>query len=476
MSTTPLVTVYITNYNYARFIRQAIESVRRQTYRHIELIIIDDGSTDDSREILAEYEDGPGIQVIYQQNKGLNATNNVALAAATGTYFIRLDADDYFEPYAIALMVSMMEGRPEIGLLFPDYYYVDEIGNIIGVESRHDFDREVSLYDSPAHGACTMVRTEELRKLGGYNELFCCQDGYELWLKYILHSRVSNLNKPLFYYRKHKSNLTSDESRILETRKQIKRHYVSLMKPSTPSAVAIVPVRPNTVGGRLWALHRRNGITELARSLQKLIAAACFQSIIVTSSDQQVLDEAERFASQLPYATQSPKIHTYQRDHIYELANHSLEPTLQELVREFQLDQHYELLGLLGIETPLIKASTLTEAVDSLLLFNSDSVISVRPDAATYFTHNGDGMKVAFERTRYTNYERKVLYKRISGFTVTRMEAYLRNQTLVTPRLGHVVVGPEEALTIQSDIDLVLYEALGTGTEESKNLAESIRL
>lgn len=472
MSISPLVTVYITNFNYARFVRQAIESVRRQTYPNIELIIIDDGSTDNSREILAEYEGISGIKVIYQQNKGLNATNNVALVAATGTYFIRLDADDYFEPYAIALMVSMMEGRPEIGLVFPDYYYVDEIGNIIGVESRHDFDREVSLYDVPAHGACTMVRTRELRKLGGYNEAFTCQDGYELWLKYILHSRVSNINKPLFYYRKHKSNLTSDESRILETRKQIKRHYVSLMENDRPSGVAIVPIRPNTVGGKIWALHRRNGITELARSLQKLIDAACFQSIIVTSSDQQVLDEAERFASQLPYATQSPKIQTYQREYIYELANHSLEPTLQELVREFQLDQHYEIMGLLGIETPLIKASTLTEAVDSLLLFNSDSVISVRPDTATYFTHNGDGMKVAFERTRYTNYERKVLYKRISGFTVTRMEAYLRHHTLVTPRLGHLVVGPEEALTIQSDIDLVLYEALGTGTEEAINLSE----
>jgi len=476
MSTSPLVTVYITNFNYARFIREAIESVRKQTYPHIELIIIDDGSTDNSREILTEYEDIPGIQVIYQQNKGLNATNNVALALATGAYFIRLDADDYFEPYAIALMVSMMEGRPEIGLVFPDYYYVDEIGNIIGVESRHDFDREVTLYDIPAHGACTMVRTEQLRQLGGYDERFCCQDGYELWLKYILHSRVSNINKPLFYYRKHKFNLTSDESRILETRKQIKRHYVSMMGTERPPSLAIVPVRPNTVGGSLWALHRRNGTTELARSLQKLIDSHCFQSIIVTSSDRQVLDEAERFASQLPFATQSPKILTYQRDHIYELANHSLEPTMRELVHQFQLEQHYELIGLLGIETPLIKASTLTEAVDSLILFKADSVITVRPDSASYFTHNGDGMHVAFERARYTNYERKVLYKRISGFTVTRMEAYLRHQTLVTPRLGHVLVGPEEALSIQSDLDLVLYEALGTGTEESKNLAESIRL
>jgi len=78
------VTIYITNYNYGRFISEAIDSVLNQTYSDIELIVIDDGSTDNSREIINKYAQEHDFQVILQQNKGLNATNNVALAASKG--------------------------------------------------------------------------------------------------------------------------------------------------------------------------------------------------------------------------------------------------------------------------------------------------------------------------------------------------------------------------------------------------------
>ncbi len=460
MSTSPLVSVYITNFNYARFVRQAIESVRRQTYPNIELIIIDDGSTDNSREILAEYEGISGIKVIYQQNKGLNATNNVALVAATGTYFIRLDADDYFEPYAIALMVSMMEGRPEIGLVFPDYYYVDEIGNMIGVESRHDFDREVSLYDIPAHGACTMVRTRELRKLGGYNEAFTCQDGYELWLKYILHSRVSNINKPLFYYRKHKMSLTQNETNILETRKKIKKYCLDLYQIAKPDSVAIIPVKPNTVAGHLWALHERNGKSELYWAVKKLLDTYCFEELIVTSSNKAILDELEQIKllpEILPYGI---PIHNYQRSPDYELANHSLDLTIRDIIQHFAL-QRYDAIGLLGIETPLLKSCTIQEAVYTLALFDSDSVISVHKDQASYFTHNGEGMRLVFEKSKYNNYERKVIYKRISGFSITRMSAYLDVPSFIQKRQGHVEISMMETLVIQSDVDFRFLMHLG---------------
>ena len=91
-----LVTVYITNFNYGKFIKQAIESVLMQTEQSFELIIIDDGSTDNSKEIIEKYKDLKNIRIVYQKNKGLNVTNNIALRAARGKYIVRLDADDYF--------------------------------------------------------------------------------------------------------------------------------------------------------------------------------------------------------------------------------------------------------------------------------------------------------------------------------------------------------------------------------------------
>jgi CMP-N-acetylneuraminic acid synthetase len=462
MKQNPLVTVYITNHNYGRFLRQAIESVVNQTYGRIEILIIDDGSTDGSREIVSQYAGLPNARVVLQENKGLNATNNVALRAARGDYFVRLDADDYMVPYAIAMMVALMEGNPDVGLVFPDYYYVDEVGNIIGVESRHDFDREVSLYDLPSHGACTMVRTEELRRLGGYNESFSCQDGYELWIKFILNSKVTNISKPLFYYRQHKSSLTRDESRILETRKSIKRHYVEEYLIPNVKAVAVVPVRPNTVSGRLWALSEFEGMTIIGSAIQKLVECGCFEEIIVTCSEPRILAEVERSIVSGEVNTDRVNVITHQRSREFELANLSLDLTLNEIMEMYRIGQRFEAIGLLGIETPLIKASTIAEAVHSLRLFKANSVICVRQDHSSYFTHNGDGMTLIFEKSRYTNYERKMLYRRINGFSIARIDEYMRHQSFLTSRLSHVLVGPEESLTIQSDMDFKLYSHLAS--------------
>lgn len=452
MKNSPLVTIYITNFNYGKFIKQSIESVYKQTYSNIELIIIDDGSTDESSDIISCYKDNHNTRIVYQENMGLNASNNVALALASGKYFIRLDADDYFEPYAIAMMVSLMEGKPDVGLLFPDYYYIDEIGNFIGVESRHDFDREVSLYDLPSHGACTMVRTEELRNLGGYNESFSCQDGYELWLKYILKSKVSNINKPLFFYRQHKKSLTQDETRVLETRKRIKRYCIGLYNIPKPKSVAVIPVKPSTVSGGLYAMHKRFDKTELYWAVKKVVDSNCFNEIIVTSSNSEILNEFARIKDLQEFKNNGILFNYYNRKVDYEMANHSLDLTLSEIIEHFKL-KHYDAIGLLGIETPMLKSSTIEEVVNTLSLYDSDSVICVRQDQSSYFRHNGEGMHIVFEKSRYNNYERKVIYKRVSGFSIVKMNAYLKNHSFLQKRQGHVDISSVETLSIQSDMD-----------------------
>jgi glycosyltransferase involved in cell wall biosynthesis len=203
MKRNPLLTVYITNYNYGMYIQQSVESVLSQTFQDFELFIIDDGSVDNSKEIIEQYRDNPKINIIYQQNKGLNVTNNIAMRASIAKYIMRLDADDFLTPDALEIMVSALENDIDLGLVFPDYYYTNDNGIITGEEIRHDFDKDVSLFDQPAHGACTMIRLENLKMLGGYNESFTCQDGYDLWIKFIMHFKVTNINKPLFYYRRH---------------------------------------------------------------------------------------------------------------------------------------------------------------------------------------------------------------------------------------------------------------------------------
>ena len=105
----PLVTVYVTNFNYGKYIEKAIESILTQSYQKFEIIIIDDGSTDNSREIISNYESHEKINIVLQNNKGLTVSNNIALNLAKGEFIVRLDADDYFIKDALKLMVREFE-------------------------------------------------------------------------------------------------------------------------------------------------------------------------------------------------------------------------------------------------------------------------------------------------------------------------------------------------------------------------------
>ena len=155
-----------------------------QTLTNYEIIFIDNGSTDLSRKKLESFYSHPKIRIILQKNIGLNAANNVALKLAKGKYIIRLDADDYFDKNALEILSSKLEKDDKLGMVFPDYYTVDQFGNIIEMFRRHDFS-EVELLDQPAHGACSMVRKEFLKAINGYDASYHCQDGWDLWVRFI---------------------------------------------------------------------------------------------------------------------------------------------------------------------------------------------------------------------------------------------------------------------------------------------------
>ena len=95
---------------------------------------------------------------------------------ARGKYIIRLDADDFLHKNAIQSMADLMESNKKLSLVFPDYFTVNKKGEIIDLIRRHDF-KKVKLLDQPAHGACTMIKLDFLKQIGGYNEKFDRQDG-----------------------------------------------------------------------------------------------------------------------------------------------------------------------------------------------------------------------------------------------------------------------------------------------------------
>ena len=284
----PLVTVYITNYNYGKYITRSIKSVLGQTLKNFELIIIDDGSKDNSRKIIDKYKNNQKIITVFQKNKGLIVSNNLALRLARGKYILRLDADDWLDLHALEIMSSILEKNSKVGMVFPDYYLVNIKGEIINSVRRHDF-RKVRLFDQPAHGACTMVRKENLIDIGGYDEEFNCQDGYYLWLQFIKKYKIRNVNLPLFFYRQHRTSLSNKSDEILSNRsKIIKKFYNNNEKNvhSRRSVLAIMPIRGLKIDPTSLVFKKLKKIPLVFYTINNLIKSIDIKKIVITSPDK----------------------------------------------------------------------------------------------------------------------------------------------------------------------------------------------
>lgn len=456
----PLVTVYITNHNYEQYVEQSIQSVLNQTMQDFELIIIDDGSTDNSREIIEEYRCHSNVRILYQDNKGLNATNNVAVKEAKGKYIMRLDADDFLEPAALGILVSLMEADPDLGLVFPDYYYVDSNNNRTGLERRHHFDDEVTLYDQPAHGACTMIRLEFLKALGGYDETLTCQDGYEIWLKFITFYKITNVSRPLFSYRRHNFNLTSNESQILETRKIIKEKFVC-EHCKLPRTVAVIPIRSKFFGKVNWPFWEYAGKSIIEHKVYECLKAKRITHVIIVSAEDEILEFAQdRFKN---YTAVS----VIRRPLSYALAEVSLKQTVELAL--LTLSQDVDLVTTISIDYPFLKASTMDEAINTQVIFKASSVISTQIDLNTYYQHTGKSLKPILDQDKHTRYEREALYKNAGGIIVSKIDSFHLNGSMISgDRLAHVALCREEAWGIHYPFDFKVFNALMNCDFDSK--------
>jgi len=128
----PKVSVILPTFNRAAYLPDAIESVLCQTFRDFELVIVDDGSTDNTRQIVQMYPD-KRIRYRFKQNGGIASALNCGIKQSTGTYLARLDSDDVFLPEKLAYQVACLDANPDCGLVYTQAYNMDEKGNVLAL-------------------------------------------------------------------------------------------------------------------------------------------------------------------------------------------------------------------------------------------------------------------------------------------------------------------------------------------------------
>lgn len=445
---TPLITVYLVNHNYSEFIAQAIESVLAQTEKNFELLIIDDGSTDDSREIIERYDDNPKVTVIYQKNKGLNVTNNIAFRASKGKYVMRLDADDYLDENALSVMSGVLERNPSVGLVFPDYYQVDRSGNILDIVRRHDFN-DVTVYDQPAHGACTMIRRDSLKKIDGYDEAFRCQDGWDLWVRFIEHFEVRNVNLPLFYYRQHGSNLTRDEERLLTTRAEIlKKKAAKVAEEAMLDCIAVIPVRGAVADPHCPAMRSLGGKKLIDWTIEAAINAATVSQIIVSTPDPEILAHVEK--------VYGDEVLTIPRDRKLAMLNTSLNETLTDIFNQLPEDRRFfNAVMMLFVECPFRDAKHIDMAADAMKVFGTDEVIGVRPELDRFYQHNGEGLKPISNNGQESllRLESEEIFREVGALHLIRRGHFTFEEDKEVSKVGHIILEPSAAMYLGSKWD-----------------------
>lgn len=446
----PLVSIYITNYNYGQFIEEAISSVLNQTYPNIEILIIDDGSTDQSKVVIESYIKHEKINVIFQKNKGLTKTNNVALRLAQGRYIVRLDADDKFKPDAIENLVSGFI-TDDVAMVFGDWEVVDEDGNFLYHFQRHDFDEDVTLYDCPAHGACTMFRTDYLKAVGGYDEELLCQDGYELWFRIVDKFKVKNLKNIVFEYRRHGKNLTGNEDRILSTRSNILKK-ISEKKGYNSKPFAFIPVRGSTLDARSMPFEKIGGRFLIDIVLEGVIGFDIFDKVVVSTPDANLID----------YITEKykEKVLIDRRNYSASLINKKLDVVVCDFMDKTPSLNGFSHGVVFGVERPFNKKYLVESAIDVSQIFNLDNVVGVRPNDDVLFTHNGSTLRgINFDRSGL-RLERDELYQMVKGFLVFKLENLSKYQSLWGNVIGHVVFDQKCSHSISSELDKKIAELI----------------
>jgi glycosyltransferase involved in cell wall biosynthesis len=448
----PKVTVYIPAHNYGQYIEKAIQSVIAQSMEDWELILIDDGSTDNTGEILSKYSDHAKIRSIQQENKGLNVTSNIAIRLSNGKYIIRLDADDYFDENILLILSSTLDKKPDVGLVYPDYYHVDENGEIIEVVRRKKIGEEVELLDLPAHGACTMFRKSLLQEIGGYTEDFTCQDGYDIWIRIIQKHKPYNVNVPLFYYRQHPGSLTNNKKHILETRRQIKQQFVEKHSTqSQPTVLGIVPVIGSPVAKEMEPFMELNGNPLLWYTLTEIEKSKYIHKTVVSSDSDQVLEYAKQFEFVIPM--KRPAEYTKTTTRMVDIAKHIISNLPRDLEKDF------DAICLLYVNTPLRRARHIDKAIDTMTIFDVDSVVSIEEELAPCYNHSQFGLTPINSSIGNIRLERESIYKENGAICLTRIQV-LDNGSLLGERVGHITMLPEESVKINDPFDFWLAEKI----------------
>lgn len=245
MSAQPLVSILMPAYNASQFIDAAIQSILEQTYPSFELIILDDGSTDDSAKKAAHWAltDGRVRALQNERNKGIVYSLNRLIQEVnpTSKYLARMDSDDISLPNRLMRQVNFLESNPEYAIVGGHNLIIDKDGLTVGIRryptSYEEIIQALPRF-SPFSHPTVMIRRSVIEVTGGYDDGHPGCEDYQLWFRIALNYKVANLNEPLLKYRLTANQIKQTQlRRTIQQTLQLQKRW--LFHPSLRSVVSV---------------------------------------------------------------------------------------------------------------------------------------------------------------------------------------------------------------------------------------------
>lgn len=443
------ITVYLVSHNYGKYLQEAIESVLRQTVGGWELLLFDNGSTDNTNDVMELYKGDPRVKIFKTRKISLPAVANLALEKAKGQYIIRLDADDVLDENIFLVLSNYLDRHPEFALAFPDYFLIDDYGEIVSQQRRKQIYHSNHLLDLPANGACTMIRAGVLKKIGGYREDLGAQDGFDIWSKITREYKCTNVNLPLFYYRRHGRNLTDNQMLILSARRAIKKDASSAILKKYRPVIGVIPCRKNyDIFPDLWS-KRIGNETLLDKAIKTSLDSNVLDKIVVTSDNPQAQDVMSKYRDKrLVFIGRSPK-HT--------IISASIVFTLEHIAKKLKIP-YSGITSLLYIQAPFTTAACLEESIYTLVINDADSAIAVEEMSSQLYKRAPHGL-ICLNSSGNMRSDFDTVYSEVRTSLATK-NTNLKTGSLMGSKIAHFVISKEEAFFIETKRDYDIAKIL----------------
>lgn len=208
--TAPAVSIIIPTFNRVELLRAALDSVAAQTFSDYEVLVIDDGSTDGTREYIASRPEPARIRYLYQQNQGVAEARNHGLRVVHSPYVAFLDSDDLWAPEFLERTMGLLRQEPDLALVYTRFTSMGADGRVLSRHNKEPFGGDVTprLFASTfIHTSAVVARSHVIRDAGGFDGRLSHNEDYDLWLRLSLRHRFGLIPEPLCVRRCHPNSL-----------------------------------------------------------------------------------------------------------------------------------------------------------------------------------------------------------------------------------------------------------------------------